>query len=75
MPVSKNKRKSKRAQSRKVNRAKAGGNFGGGGTPPAFDHPPPLSPQDAIPELMPLETSIDENRRYQVNSPDDQAPI
>ena len=68
MPVSKNKRKSKRAQSRKVNRGKAGGNFGGGGTPPEFDHPPPLSPQGAIPDLIP-----DENRRYQVNSPDDQA--
>ena len=73
MPVSKNKRKSKKAQSRKVNRAKGGGNFGGGGTPPEFDHPPPLSPQGAIPEIMPLGTSIDENRRYKVNSPDDPA--
>ena len=73
MPVSKNKRKSKKAQSRKVNRAKAGGNFGESGAPSEFDHPPPLSPQGAMPELMPLETSIDENRRYQVNSPDDQA--
>ena len=73
MPVSKNKRKSKKAQSRKVNRAKAESNFGGGGTPPAFDHPPPPSPQGAIPELMPLGTSIDENRRYKVNSPDDPA--
>ncbi len=73
MPVSKNKRKSKKAQSRKVNRVKAWGNFGGDGAPPEFDHPPPLSPQGAIPELMPLETSIGENRRYQVNSPDDQA--
>ena len=68
MPVSKNKRKSKRAQSRKVNRRKAEGSSGGGGTPPWFDHPSPLSPQGAIPELMP-----DENRRYQVNSPDEQA--
>ena len=73
MPVSKNKRKSKKAQSRKVNRAKAGSNFGESGAPPEFNHPPPLSPQGAMPELMPLETSIDENRRYQVNSPDDQA--
>ena len=73
MPVSKNKRKSKKAQSRKVNRVKAGGNIGGDGAPPEFDHPPPLSPQGAIPKLMPLETSIGENRRYQVNSPDDQA--
>ena len=73
MPVSKNKRKSKKAQSRKVNRAKGGGNFGEGGTPPEFDHPPPLSPQGAIPEIMPLGTSIDENRRYKVNSPDDPA--
>ena len=73
MPVSKNKRKSKRAQSRKVNRAKAEGNFGGGRAPPEFDYPPPLSPQGAIPELMPLGTSIDETRRYKVNSPDDPA--
>jgi hypothetical protein len=73
MPVSKNKRKSKKAQSRKVNRAKAEGNFGGGGAPPAFDYPPPLSPSGVIPELMPLGTSIDENRRYKVNSPDDPA--
>ena len=40
MPVSKNKRKSKKAQSRKVNRAKAEGNFGGGEVPPAFGYPP-----------------------------------
>ena len=73
MPVSKNKRKSKRAQSRKVNRAKGGGNFGGGGAPPAFDYPPPLSQQGAIPELMPLGTSIDETRRYRVTAPDDPA--
>ena len=56
-----------------MNRAREESNFGGGGTPPEFDHPPPLSPQGAIPELMPLGTSIDENRQYQVNSPDDQA--
>ena len=73
MPVSKNKRKSKKAQSRKVNRARTEGNFGGGGTPPKFDHPPPPSPQGAIPELTALGTSIDENRQYQVNSPDDAA--
>ena len=72
MPLSKNKRKSKKAQSRKVNRAKVGGNLGGSGAPPPFDHPSPLSPQGAIPELTALETGIDENRRYQVNSPDDQ---
>ena len=57
-----------------MNRAKGGGNFGGGGAPPEFDHQPPLSPQGAIPELMPLGTSIDENRRYKViNPPDDPA--
>ena len=56
-----------------MNRAKAESNFGGGGAPPAFDYPPPLSPQGAIPELMPLGTSIDENRRYKVNPPDDPA--
>ena len=73
MPVSKNKRKGKKAQSRKVNRAKAEGNFGGGGVYNTFDYPPPEAPQGAIPEIRPLETSIGGNRRYQVTSPDDPA--
>jgi hypothetical protein len=70
MPVSKNKRKSKKAQSRKVNRAKVAGNFGGGGVYDTFDYPPPEAPQGAIPGIRPPETSIGGNRRYQVTSPD-----
>ena len=80
MPVSKNKRKSKKAQSRKVNRAKAGGNFGGGEVPPAFDYPPisqlhehrtepPL--QEAVPDLPTVETRIGGNQPYRVTSPPD----
>ena len=70
MPVSKNRRKSKKAQSRKVNRAKMAGNFGGGGVYDTFDYPPPVAPQGAIPGTRPPETSIGGNRRYQVTSPD-----
>ena len=70
MPVSKNKRKSKKAQSRKVNRAKVAGNFGGSGVYDTFDYPPPEAPQGAIPGIRPPETSIGGNRRYQVTSPD-----
>ena len=80
MPVSKNKRKSKKAQSRKVNRAKAEGNFGGGEVPPAFGYPPisqlhehrtdpPL--HQATPGLQPLEMSIGGSRRYKVINPPD----
>ena len=70
MPVSKNKRKSKKAQSRKVNLAKVAGNFGGGGVYDTFDYRPPEAPQGAIPGTRPPETSIGGNRRYQVTSPD-----
>ena len=70
MPVSKNRRKSKKAQSRKVNRAKVAGNFGGGGAYDTFDYPPPEAPQGAIPGIRPPETSIGGHRRYQVTSPD-----
>ena len=73
MPVSKNKRKSKKAQSRKVNRAKVAGNFGGGGVNDTFDYPLPEAPQGAIPGIRPPEASIGGNRRYQVTSPDDPA--
>ena len=73
MPVSKNKRKSKKAQSRKANRAKVAGNFGGGGVNDTFDYPHPEAPQGAIPGIRPPEASIGGNRRYQVTSPDDPA--
>ena len=70
MPVSKNRRKSKKAQSRKVNRANVTGNFGGGGAYDTLDYPPPEAPQGAIPGSRPPETSIGGNLRYQVTSPD-----
>ena len=73
MPVSKNKRKTKKAQQRKVNRARTESNFGGAGAPDSFDYPPLEAPQGAIPRPLPLGMSIGENRRYKVNSPDDPA--
>ena len=69
MPVSKNKRKSKKGQSRKVNRAKSGGDFGGGGAPGTFDYPSQMTP--ATPDLRPVGMSIDASRRYKVTSPPD----
>ena len=80
MPVSKNKRKSKKAQSRKVNRAKAEGSFGEGEVPPAFDYPPmpqlnehraELPLHEAIPGPPTVGTSIGGNQRYKVTSPPD----
>ena len=72
MPVSKNKRKSKKGQSRKVNRAKAGGDFGGGEVPDTFDLTPPTTPATAIPGQRPVGMNIDTSRRYKViNPPDD----
>ena len=80
MPVSKNKRKSKKAQSRKVNRAKAEGNFGGDGAPPAFDYPHMPQPQEhraepplheAVPSPGMVGTSIGGNRRYKATGPPD----
>lgn len=73
MPVSKNKRKTKKAQQRKVNRARTESNFGGAGAPDSFDYPPLEAPQGAIPMPRPLGMSIGGNRRYKVNSPDDPA--
>ena len=71
MPVSKNKRKTKKAQHRKVNRARTESNFGGARSPDSFDYPPLEAPQGAIPRPRPLGMSIGENRQYKVNSPDD----
>ena len=82
MPVSKNKRKSKKAQSRKVNRAKAEGNLGGDGAPPAIDYTPmsqlhehrtELPLHEAIPGPRTVGTSIGGSPRYRVTSPDDPA--
>ena len=71
MPVSKNKRKSKEAQSRKVNRAKAVGNFGEGGVTVTLDYPSAITPATTIPGLTPAGMSNGEDRRYRVTSPPD----
>ena len=72
MPVSKNRRKSKKGQRRKVNRAKAESSPGWGGVPDPFDYAPPPSPPGANPELRPMEISTGGNPRYGViNPPDD----
>ena len=54
MPVSKNRRKSKMAQRRKVNRARAESSPGWGGVPDSFDYPALPSPPDTTPGLRPL---------------------
>ena len=69
MPVSKNKRKTKKGQSRKVNRAKSGGDFGGGGAPGTFDYLSQMTPATTTPGLRPVGMSIDASRRYKVTSP------
>ena len=54
MPVSKNRRKSKKAQRRKVNRARAESSPGWGGVPDSFDYPALPSPSDPISGLRPM---------------------
>ena len=74
MPVSKNRRKSKKGQRRKVNRVKSENNPGWGGVPDSFDYLPPQSPPDGIPGLRPQGISTGGTRRYGVlNPPDDPA--
>ena len=69
MPVSKNRRKSKKGQRRKVNRAKAESSPGWDGVPDPFDYPP--SPPGANPGLRPMEISTAGNPRYgMINPPD-----
>ena len=61
MPVSKNKRKSKKGQSRKVNRAKSGGDLGGSGVPDTFDPTPPTTPANTVPGLSAVGTGTGES--------------
>ena len=56
MPVSKNKRKTKRGRRRKANLAKAADAFGGGGFPDQFDR----SPQSAPPATTPPDLGLQE---------------
>ena len=76
MPVSKNRRKNKKGQTRKVNKAKAANNQGIGGfsdigMPPALDELPPFEPQAGIPGLRTVGTSVGGSHRYRVTSPPD----
>ncbi len=76
MPISKNRRKSKRGHSRKENKAKAANNQGSGGfedvgTPPVFENPAQFAPQPRIPGLRTVEMGINGGRRYKVTSPPD----
>ena len=56
MPVSKNKRKTKRGRRRKENLGKAATAFGGGGYPDQFDR----SPQPAPPATAPSDPELQE---------------
>ena len=76
MPVSKNRRKSMKGQTRKANKAKVANNQGIGGfsdvgMPPALDELPPFEPQAGIPGIRTVGTSVGGSRRYRVTSPPD----
>ena len=70
MPVSKNRRKSKKGQTRKENRAKAGNYQGGGGIPYEPEYSLPQA-HNEFPGLRTIGTSIGGGRRYSVTSPPD----
>ena len=74
MPVSKNRRKSKGGQSRKVNKAKTASNQGSGGfadvgMSPVEYEPPLLEPQPGIPGMRTVGMGVGGRRRYRVTSP------
>ncbi len=76
MPVSKNRRKSKKSQTRKENKAKSGNNqeyggFADAGMPPMFHDPAQFMPGPGIPGLRTVGISINGRRRYKVTSPPD----
>ena len=60
MPVSKNKRKSKRGRRRKENLAKTEGAFGGGGVPDQPDRPPQPNPATTQPDAGSQEQTPEE---------------
>ena len=60
MPVSKNKRKSKRGQRRKENLAKAADAFGGGAGPGQFDHPAQPAQSTTPPDVGSQEQASEE---------------
>ena len=69
MPVSKNKRKTKRGRRRKENLAKAATTFGGGGYPDQFDRSPqPAPPATTQPGEGSQEQASKENSGYSMNS-------
>ena len=61
MPVSKNKRRSKRGRRRKENLAKVGGAFGGRGTSDRFNPPPRQTPPTSQPDAGSQEQTPEEN--------------
>ena len=76
MPVSKNRRKSKKGQSRKENKAKAANNLGGGGfSAPGgsseFNDTFPFEPRPGIPGVRTEGMSMGGGSRYKVTSPTD----
>ena len=76
MPVSKNRRKSKKGQNRKENKAKAENSLGGSGFgdqegPPVFNDTPPFEPPPGIPGVRTVGMSIGGGSQYKVTSPPD----
>ena len=72
MPVSKNRRKNKKAQRRKVNRAKAESSPGWDGVPDSFDYPSrAVAHPERFPKFRPMGTGTGGNPRYGVTNPPD----
>ena len=73
MPVSKNKRKSKRGQNRKQARTRAGSNPSFAGEVSAPDYLLPMIPLHETPGIRPVGTAIGGTPRYRLMSPHDPA--
>ena len=76
MPVSKNKRKSRKGQNRKESRAKEANNLGGSGFgdqggSPVFNDTFPFEPRPGIPGVRTVGMSMGGGNRYKVTSPPD----
>ena len=71
MPVSKNKRKNKKGQSRKENKAKAANNSDGGGIPATVEYHTPVAQESDILGLRPVGMSMGGSAKYRATSPPD----
>ena len=76
MPVSKNRRKSKKGENRKENKARAANSLGGSGFadqegPPVFNDTVPFEPLPEIPGVRTVGMSMGGGSRYKVTSPPD----